>query len=64
MWTSPSRILLSVSTLLFAVAQPTTSADVTFQSVRNEVVKDYTGQGGDIPNKKYFRECFHLGTPL
>ncbi|KAA8648581.1 putative mannosylphosphorylation protein (Mnn4) [Aspergillus tanneri] len=62
MWTSPSRLFLSFGALLVAVAGSATSAevDVTFQSVRNEMVKDYSGQGGDIPDQKYFRESdFH-----
>nr|XP_001398851.2 Zn(II)2Cys6 transcription factor [Aspergillus niger CBS 513.88] len=57
MWSSTPRLLLGLCGLLCAVGSA--SADVDFMSVRPDMVKDYSGKGGE-PGEKYFKESsFH-----
>ncbi|GAQ44325.1 hypothetical protein AtubIFM55763_011453 [Aspergillus tubingensis] len=57
MWSSTPRLILGLYGLLCAVGSA--SADVDFMSVRPDMVKDYSGKGGE-PGEKYFKESsFH-----
>ncbi|GKZ65317.1 hypothetical protein AnigIFM60653_005507 [Aspergillus niger] len=51
MWSSTPRLLLGLCGFLCAVGSA--SADVDFMSVRPDMVKDYSGKGGE-PGEKYF----------
>lgn len=51
MWSSTPRLILGLYGLLCAVGSA--SADVDFMSVRPDMVKDYSGKGGE-PGEKYF----------
>ncbi|XRM41932.1 mannosyltransferase [Aspergillus tubingensis] len=53
MWSSTPRLILGLYGLLCAVGSA--SADVDFMSVRPDMVKDYSGKGGE-PGEKYFKE--------